>query len=132
VVLNQNIAPGVSAFTSGSVPDASQFSQESVHWVTNVFLNCTFRGAFASADAYAYNYLRQSQHAFAEHHLVRHHTISLRDPIFAVIHAAGRIRLNRGPDSLIIGVALCAHATHNRGDDMAPNRDTTQHRQALE
>jgi hypothetical protein len=94
VVLNQNIVPGVSAFTSGSVPDASQFPQESVHWVTNLFLNCTFRGAFAPPmNAYAYNYLRQSQHAFAEHHLVRHHTISLRDPIYGVIYAAGRIRL---------------------------------------
>jgi hypothetical protein len=76
-VLNHNIAPGVSDFKSADIPDAAQFSKESTHWVGNFFLNCTFRGAFQPPmHAYAYNYLRRTQQAFAEHQIARERTMA--------------------------------------------------------
>jgi hypothetical protein len=67
-LLDSNLAPGVSAFTRAEIPDIAAFSKESTHWVANFFLNCSFRGAFAPPmNAYALNYLRRSQNAFAEY-----------------------------------------------------------------
>jgi len=76
-ILNHNVAPGVSEFKCAEIPDASQHSKESEHWVANFFLNCTFRGAFEPPmHAYAYNYLRRAQYAFAEHLLARESTLA--------------------------------------------------------
>lgn len=76
-ILNKNLAPGISALTSVEIPDASLLSKESPHWVGNFFLNCTFRGAFTPPmHAYAYNYLRRAQHAFAEHQIARDCTMA--------------------------------------------------------
>jgi hypothetical protein len=80
-ILNENIGPGVSDFVAAEIPNASQFSGESEHWVTNFFLNCTFRGAFAPPmHAYAYNFLRRAQNAFSEHRLAREHTLNFLGP----------------------------------------------------
>jgi hypothetical protein len=94
-VLDLNLAPSVSAFTAADIPDASTYSKESPHWVANYFLNCTLRAAFSSPmHAYAYNYLRRAQHAFAEHQMARSCTLdflasggqSLRRYVDALYH----------------------------------------------
>ncbi|HEY6642974.1 hypothetical protein [Povalibacter sp.] len=76
-VLDEHIAPGASQFNHAEIPDASEFSAESAHWVSNYFLNCTFRGKFKPPmNAYAFNYLRRCQVAFSEHTLARTSTQS--------------------------------------------------------
>lgn len=67
-LLDANLAPGVSAFNRAEIPDVSGFSSEPRYWVANYFLNCSFRAAFAAPmNAYAFNYLRRTQYAFAEY-----------------------------------------------------------------
>jgi len=92
-ILEANIAPGISAFTSAEIPDAMQFSKECSHWVANYFLNCTLRARFAPPmNAYAYNYLRRTQQAFAEHRAARECTLAFL--------ASGRQSVSRYVDAL--------------------------------
>ncbi|TAJ19391.1 MAG: hypothetical protein EPO47_07845 [Rugosibacter sp.] len=79
-VRDTHIAPGVSSFTSAEIPDMSDYTKESPHWVGNFFLNSTFRAKFkAPMDAYAYNFLRRAQFAFTEHDLARKATLGFLD-----------------------------------------------------
>jgi hypothetical protein len=76
-ILDKHIAPGVSTFTKADIPDMSSWSKESPHWIANFFLNSAFSASFAPPlNAYAYNYLRRAQYAFAEHHLARESTLA--------------------------------------------------------
>jgi hypothetical protein len=76
-VLDKHIAPGVSTFTSAEIPDMSGYTKESRHWVANFFLNCVCRAMFVPPmDAYAYNFLRRVQYAFAEHERARTATLA--------------------------------------------------------
>jgi len=76
-IRENHIAPGVSSFTAADVPDMSEYTNESAFWVANFFLNSVFSARFkAPMDAYAYNFLRRTQFAFAEHHLARKATLA--------------------------------------------------------
>jgi len=76
-IINKHIAPGVSAFTRAEIPDMSTWAKESSHWVANFFLNSSFSAAFKPPmNAYAYNFLRRAQAAFAQHQLARECTLS--------------------------------------------------------
>lgn len=76
-ILDKHIAPGVSAFTEAEISDMSSWSKESSHWVANYFLNSALSATFAPPmNAYAYNFLRRAQYAFAEHHLARESTLA--------------------------------------------------------
>jgi hypothetical protein len=76
-ILDKHIAPGVSTFTKADIPDMSSWSKESPHWIANFFLNSTFSASFAPPmNAYAYNFLRRAQYAFAEHYLARESTLA--------------------------------------------------------
>lgn len=76
-ILDKHIAPGVSTFLAADIPDMSSWSKESPHWVANFFLNSAFSASFAAPmNAYAYNFLRRAQYAFAEHHFARESTLA--------------------------------------------------------
>jgi hypothetical protein len=75
-VLDSLIAPGVSAFKTAVIPDMSNHTKESAHWISNYFLNSMLRAKFTfPMSAYAYNYLRRTQYAFKEHHNAREATL---------------------------------------------------------
>jgi hypothetical protein len=75
-IRDNHIAPGVSSFTSAEIPDMSQYTKESPHWVANFFLNSAFTAKFRPPmDVYAYNFLRRAQFAFTEHALARESTL---------------------------------------------------------
>jgi hypothetical protein len=75
-ILDKHIAPGVSTFTAAAIPDMSEYTKESPHWVANFFLNAAVGAQFKPPmDAYAYNYLRRAQFAFSEHDLARNKTL---------------------------------------------------------
>ena len=76
-VRDAHIAPGVSSFTEAEIPDMSNCSKESGHWVANFFLNSALNGSFAPPmNAYAYNFLRRAQNAFSEHNNARDNTLA--------------------------------------------------------
>lgn len=71
-ILDENIAPGVSDFTSAEIPDCSDLAPQMKFWIKNFFINSTLRSRFRPPmQAYAYNYLRRAQRAFIEHNLAR-------------------------------------------------------------
>jgi hypothetical protein len=75
-VLEQHIAPGVTALTRVEIPDMATWAKESAHWIANFFLNSSLGSSFAPPmNAYAYNYLRRAQYAFSEHELARATTL---------------------------------------------------------
>lgn len=77
-LLDTLVGPGASKFTAAEIPDCSgpEISKESSHWVANFFLNCLVGPKFLPPmDAYAYNFLRRAQFAFAEHALARESTM---------------------------------------------------------
>lgn len=76
-IVDKHIAPGVSAFTVADIPDMSGWAKESQHWIANFFLNSALTSSFKQPmDAYAFNFLRRAQFAYAEHHLARTFTLS--------------------------------------------------------
>ena len=83
-ILNTNIAPGVSAFTTADILDMLSWAPESRFWIANYFLNTTYSAKFApEMHAYAYNFLRRATYAFKEHEQARAKTaefLALRPP----------------------------------------------------
>lgn len=76
-ILDKHIAPGVSAFTTAEIPDMTGHDPESSHWLANFFLNSVFRASFSPPmRAYAFNFLRRAQFAFAEHARARTSTLA--------------------------------------------------------
>lgn len=71
-LLDKFIAPGISSFTSATIPDLSPQFPEANHWLVNHYLNNFFRGSFKDrARQIAVGYLRRVHHAFVAYHDAR-------------------------------------------------------------
>ena len=70
-IIDKLIATDASQFTEASIPDMSLYDDQCTHWVANLFLNSLFSGYKYPYSAYFYNFLRRSQHAFAEYAIAR-------------------------------------------------------------
>lgn len=76
-ILDRHIAPSVSSFNRAEIPDMSTWAKESAHWIASFFLNSAFSASFKPPmNAYAYNFLRRAQAAFAQHRLARDCTLA--------------------------------------------------------
>jgi hypothetical protein len=75
VLLNRNVAPGISEFTEANIQDLRPSFPEAEHWLSNHFLNTLFgsnyRGSFRQ---YAINMLSRAQAQFAFFHQAREAT----------------------------------------------------------
>lgn len=75
-IIDALIAPGASSFNHADIPDMSKWAKESSHWIANFFLDSMARKSFKPPmNAYAFNYLRRTQAAFAQHKLARESTL---------------------------------------------------------
>lgn len=74
-ILDGNIAPGVTEFTSADIPDVSNWAPESRSWIANYFLNCLVARPAFPHHAYYHNFLRRTVYAFKEHEQARTKTL---------------------------------------------------------
>ena len=71
-LLNRNLAPGISEFTSCNASDITAYHPDASHWLTNHFLNSAFRGTFKNKHRqYAMNLIFRAQVSFADYHEAR-------------------------------------------------------------
>jgi len=75
-VLDENVAPGFSSFTSASIPDLRPEFPTIDRWLADYFLNTVLRGRFApAAHQLVHAVLRRGQHAFDRYHEARDLTL---------------------------------------------------------
>src|SRR5437899_11883514 len=71
-LLNQLIAPGISAFTAAEIPELTEQFPQVEYWLVNHFLNRVLRGSFKEGLHQAVlGYLRRAQQAYRAYHDAR-------------------------------------------------------------
>ena len=76
-VLNSSLAPGIAQFDVCELPDLKPEHPQASHWLSNHFLNTTFRAQFGEAHRqYVFNLLFRAQTVFAIYHEARDATLA--------------------------------------------------------
>jgi hypothetical protein len=79
-LLDKFVAPGISSFTTASIPDLTPEFPEAKYWLANHFLNNALTAAFRDrARQVVLGYLRRVHYAFEAYHSAREATLRYLD-----------------------------------------------------